>query len=60
MENFKKFFAAAYDELCENEDVTARKSDYHQSNLMREVSLALDISAMASVSEKKVMEELTQ
>eukprot|EP00957_Ditylum_brightwellii_P034162 2588959-Ditylum_brightwellii.AAC.1 len=59
-DKFKKRFAATYVKLCENEDVTARNSSYHQANLTTEVSSALDNSAMTAVNEKKVVEELTQ
>eukprot|EP00957_Ditylum_brightwellii_P126126 9615098-Ditylum_brightwellii.AAC.1 len=47
-----------YSELHEEEQITAKKSLFHQSNVMENISTALDNLANAAVVERKTMQEL--
>eukprot|EP00957_Ditylum_brightwellii_P131152 10003218-Ditylum_brightwellii.AAC.1 len=57
-QNFKKDFAAEYDEIKEEQEVIAQAARYTQANNIIQISKALDNLANATMSNRKIVEDL--
>eukprot|EP00957_Ditylum_brightwellii_P206343 15347934-Ditylum_brightwellii.AAC.1 len=58
--NFKKDFAKEYDEIKEEQEVTAQTAGYTQENNTMQISKALDNQANAAMSDRKTVEDLSK
>jgi hypothetical protein len=58
-ENFKKDFAKEYDEIKEEQGVTAQAAGYTQANNVVQISDALDNLANAALADRRTVEDLS-
>eukprot|EP00957_Ditylum_brightwellii_P089159 6789354-Ditylum_brightwellii.AAC.1 len=59
-ENFKKDFAKEYDEIKEEQEVTAQEAEYTQVNNAIQISEALDNLANAAMADRRTVEDLSR
>eukprot|EP00957_Ditylum_brightwellii_P099366 7569061-Ditylum_brightwellii.AAC.1 len=59
-ENFKKNFAMEYEEIKEDQEVTAQATGYTQASNAIEISDALDNLANAAMVDKRTIEDLSK
>lgn len=59
-ENFKLYFAEKYNKLMQRQDITAQAKGFQASNVMTEVSAALDHLATAATADRNAIEALIQ
>eukprot|EP00957_Ditylum_brightwellii_P159697 12155123-Ditylum_brightwellii.AAC.1 len=59
-ENFKKDFASKYDEIKEEQKVTAQAAGYTQANNAVQIRDALDNLANAAMADRRTVEDLSK
>jgi hypothetical protein len=57
--NFKRFFAAEYHDLKEQQKVNTSQSNFHGANAAYDISMALDNLALAATSDRDIVMQLT-
>jgi hypothetical protein len=58
-ENFKRFFAAEYHDLKEQQKVNTSNTDFHGANAAVEITTALDNLALAATNDRDIVMQLT-
>jgi hypothetical protein len=57
--SFKRFFAAEYHDLKEQNKVNSSQSNFHSANAVMDISTALDNLAMAATNDRDLIAQLT-
>jgi hypothetical protein len=58
-QNFKRFFAAEYHDLKEQQKVNTSQSNFHGANAATDISNALDNLALAATTDREIVAQLT-